>query len=59
MFLRTICGIRRMDRVINSLIRENFGCELRILEKLERNLLKWFGHMEKIGGGGEKDKIRD
>ena len=34
MCLESICGIRRVDRVRNSLIRERCGCELSVLEEL-------------------------
>ena len=46
MCLRNICGIRGVDRVRN---RERCGCELRLLERIERNLSKWFGHVERMG----------
>ena len=49
MFLRNICGIRQADKVRNSLIRERCGCELSVLERMERNILKRFGHVEKMG----------
>ena len=37
----TICGIRRVDRVRNSLITERCGSELSVLERMEGNVLKW------------------
>ena len=37
MCLRNICGIRRINRVRNSLIREQSESELSVLEKQERN----------------------
>ena len=43
MYLRNICGIRRVDRVRNAIIRERCRCELSVLEKIERNVLKGFG----------------
>ena len=46
--LKNICGIRRVDRVRNSLIRERCGFELSVLEIIERNVLKWFGHVERM-----------
>ena len=46
--LRNICGIRRVDRVRNA-IRESCGCELSVLERNEGNVLKWFGHVERMG----------
>ena len=49
--LRNICDIRRLDRVRNSLIRERCGWELSVLERMERNLLKWFWACGKNEGG--------
>ena len=39
MCLRFICDIRRVDRLRNSPIRERSGCELSVLETIERNVL--------------------
>ena len=47
--MRNIVGIRRMDRLRNSLKRERCGCELSLLERIERDALKWLGHNERIG----------
>ena len=50
MCLRSICGIRREDsEKPNNIIREMCGCELSLLERIERNVLKWFGHVERMG----------
>ena len=38
MCLRNICGIRRLDRGRNAIIRERCGCELSVLERIERNV---------------------
>ena len=40
MCLRNICGIRRVDRVRDAIIREVCGCELSVLERIVRNMLK-------------------
>ena len=48
MCLRNICGIRRVDSVRNEIIRERCGCELSVLKRIERNVLKWFGHVERM-----------
>ena len=48
MCLRNICGLRRVNRVRNALIRERCGCKLRVLERIERNVLKWFGYVERM-----------
>ena len=42
MCLRNICGIKRVDRV-----RGRCRCELSVLERIERDLLKWFGHVKR------------
>ena len=48
--LRNICIIRRVDRVRNTIIiRERCWCELSVLERIERNVSKWFGHVERMG----------
>ena len=41
-----------MDRVRDSLIRERCGCELSVLERTERNELKWFADIERMGEEG-------
>ena len=46
---RNICGIRRVVRVRNSLIRERCGCKLSILERNETNVSKGFRHVERLG----------
>ena len=46
MCLRNICDIRRVDRVRKAIIRERYGCELSVPERIERNVLKRFGHVE-------------
>ena len=49
MCLRNICGIKRVDRVRNAIKREMCGCELSVFERIERNLLKCLGHVERLG----------
>ena len=39
MCVRNICGTRRVNRVRNAIIRERCGCELCVLERIERNVL--------------------
>ena len=33
----------------NEIIRERCWCELSVLERVERNVLKWFGDVERKG----------
>ena len=47
--MRNICGIKRVDRVRNTIIRESCGCELSVLERIVRSVLKWFGDVERMG----------
>ena len=39
----------RVEKVRNATIRERCRCELSALERIERNVLKWFGYMERMG----------
>ena len=41
--MRNICGLRRVDRVTNAIIRESYGCELSVLERIKRNVLNSSG----------------
>ena len=50
--MNNICGTRRVDRVRNAIIREICGCELSVLERIERNVLRWLGHVERMGRKG-------
>ena len=38
-----------MDRPRNAIIRERCGCELSVLERIQRYELKWLGHVETMG----------
>ena len=47
--MRNICGIRRVDKVRNAIRREKCRCELSVMEIIKRNVLKLFGHVERMG----------
>ena len=47
--MRNIYGIRRVERVRTSLIREGYGCELSVQERTKKNVLKWFDVVGRIG----------
>ena len=47
--MRNICGIRRVDRVRNAIIRERCGCELSVLERIERNVSGMWKEWERRG----------
>ena len=44
--LRGLLGIRRMDRIPNARIRELCGVMMRVNEKIDDSVLRWFGHVE-------------
>ena len=43
-YLRRVAGVRRIDKVRNSTIREELNIEPLLL-KVERSQLRWFGHV--------------
>ena len=45
---------RGVDRLRNAIIKERCGYELSVLERIERNVLKWFGHVERMREEMEK-----
>ena len=51
--LRSLQGIKRIDRVPNELIRKLRGVAKGVDEKTDERVLCWFGHIERI----EKYKI--
>jgi len=42
--LRSMCGVTRMDRLRNE-IRGRVGVREKISERVDREMLKWFGHV--------------
>ena len=47
--MRNICGVRRIERVRNEEIRRRCGKNVGVCEKVEQNVLRWFGHVERMG----------
>ena len=45
--IRSLLGIRRMDRVPNAWIRELNGVKKGLDEKIDEGILRWFGHGER------------
>ena len=46
--MRNICGVRRIERVRNEEIRRRCGKNVSTSEKVEQNVLRWFGHIERM-----------
>ena len=45
--LRDICGLRRIDRVLNVEIRR-CGKNARVSQRIDQGVLRWFGHVERM-----------
>ena len=46
--LRSMCGVTLKDRVRNSVIRERCGLKEDIMTRIEKGVLRWFGHVERM-----------
>ena len=51
--LRGLLGIRKMDRIPNTRIRELSGVRKGLDERIDESVLRWFGHVERM----ERDRI--
>src|SRR5256885_8705101 len=47
--LRAICGVRRIDKVRREELRRMSKCSCSIQERVDEGVLKWFGHVERMG----------
>ena len=47
--LRSICGVRRIDRVRNVDVRRRCGKNVGVGERMDQGVLRWFGHVERMG----------
>ena len=46
--LRSMCGVRRIDRISNAEIRRRCNKEMGVGNKIDQSVLRWFGHMERM-----------
>jgi hypothetical protein len=46
--LRSMIGVKLSDRVRNDVIREECGVKEDIVTKIEKNILRWFSHVERM-----------
>ena len=51
-------GITRWDRIRNEEIRRRAGIEETLAEKVDRRVLRWFGHVEKMDEGRWPRKVK-
>ena len=47
--MRSMCGVTRWDRLRNETVRERVGVSEPMSERVDRKILKWFGHVERMG----------
>jgi hypothetical protein len=46
--LRSMIGVKLSDRVRNEVIRKDYGVKEDVVTKIENNMLRWFGHVERM-----------
>ena len=46
--LKSLVGIRRMDKASNAGIRQLCGMTKGLDEKIDEGVLRWFGHVERM-----------
>ena len=46
---RSMCGVTRWDRWMNEVVRERMGVPDRLRKRVDRKVLKWFWHVERMG----------
>ena len=57
-FLRSMIGKTRRDRVRNEDVRKEVGVE-KLNDKIEKNKLRWFGHVRRMEEGRIPKKMLD
>ena len=46
--LRSMCGVSRLDRLRNEIVRERTGVRKELADRVDVNVLRWFGHVERM-----------
>ena len=46
--LRSMCGVSRLDRLRNEEVRERTGVREELADGVDKNVLRWFGHVERM-----------
>ena len=46
--LRSMCGVTRWDRLRNTVVRDRTGVKKELAERVDKNVLRWFGHVERM-----------
>ena len=56
--LRPVIGVTRWDRIRNEEIRRRAGIKETLAEKVERRMLQWFEHVERMEEGRWPKKVK-
>ena len=56
--LRPMVGVTRWNRIKNDEIRKKAGIEETLAEKVDRRLLRWFRHVERMDEGLWTRKVK-
>ena len=46
--LKTMAGVSRLDRLRNEEVRERMGVRKELAARVDMNVLRWFGHVERM-----------
>ena len=46
--LRSMTGVSRLDRVRNEVVRARTGVRKELATRVDMNVLRWFGHVERM-----------
>ena len=46
--LRSMTGVSRLDRVRNEVVRARTGMRRELAARVDMNVLRWFGHVERM-----------
>ncbi len=50
-YLRSMIGVTRMDRLRNEEVRRRTNVTKELAERVDMQVLRWFGHMERMDDG--------
>ena len=55
--LRSMTGVSRLDRVRNEVVRARTGVRRELAARVDVNVLRWFGHVERMDNGRLLKKV--
>ncbi|GBP90131.1 hypothetical protein EVAR_68630_1 [Eumeta japonica] len=55
--LRSMCRVSRKDRCRNSDVRQRCGLKEDVVTRVERGMLRWFGHLERMNESNPAKQI--